>query len=179
MKQKEDENETELESLLIAASNEFESSALPPGAPAQDNAISHSHSHFGPPTSEEVIRLAREARIPQKTRQDTNFCVNVWKAWKTEREKNKTNYSTTEPTEQHTNKPLAKLFHTRGPQAKWPPLPTKYPSPHFVWPSRASSRTGEANRLFQWHRVCSLASHAGWRDETAPVIGGWLFKKTG
>ena len=66
----------ELDSVLIAASNEYECSQSPPpasvSAPAQ---TSSSHTRFVPPTTEEEIQRARKERIPQKTRQDTKFCT--------------------------------------------------------------------------------------------------------
>ena len=65
MEHKED-YKTQLDTLLIAAINKFKSSALLPGAPAQDNTTSHSHSRFGPPTSEEEKGLTTEAGIPQE-----------------------------------------------------------------------------------------------------------------
>ena len=87
-------DEAELESLLLEANDDYESSQDPAqqsSAHAQQlNTASHSHSRFAPPKSEEEIRLARAARIPEKTRQDTKYCVNIWEAWKSERQ-NKSN----------------------------------------------------------------------------------------
>ena len=65
-------DEAELESLLLTASNDYESSQDPaqqPSACAQQiNTASHSHSRFAPPKSDEEIRLARAARVLEKTR---------------------------------------------------------------------------------------------------------------
>ena len=73
-----------LESLLLAASDDYESSQDPTQQPSahghQVNTASHSHSRFAPPKSDEEIRLARAARIPEKTRRDAKYCVNAWKS---------------------------------------------------------------------------------------------------
>ena len=71
-----DNDEAELEFLLLAASDDYESPQDPaqqPSAGAQQvNTTSHSHSRFAPPKSDE-IRLARAARVPEKTRKTRNI----------------------------------------------------------------------------------------------------------
>ena len=79
----------ELDPLLIAASDEYESSQSPPPASASVPAqMSSCHTRFVPPTTEEEIQRAREERIPQKQGKIQKFCTNVWEAWREEREIN-------------------------------------------------------------------------------------------
>ena len=103
----------ELDSVLIAASDEYECSQSPPPASASAPAqTSSSHTRFAPPTTEVEIQRARKERIPQKTRQDTKFCTKVWEAWREERKNNKTEYTITRGNEQHRYQQLAESLRT-------------------------------------------------------------------
>jgi hypothetical protein len=83
------DEDKELYSLLIAASDAYESSqSLSPvlaGAPVQ---TSSSRTHFAPPTIEEELQRATDERIPQT--KDTKFYTNMWETWREEREKRTT-----------------------------------------------------------------------------------------
>ena len=46
--------------------------------------LSLSMRHASPKSSEELVK-AREASVPKKTREDTQWCLNVWKDWSNHR----------------------------------------------------------------------------------------------
>ena len=50
-------------------------------------AVSASRTRFALPKTNEEIELARKERIPLKTQKDTKYCLNLWMAWKGNREK--------------------------------------------------------------------------------------------
>ena len=76
-----------VDSLLLEASDLYESSQNSAHDPAPTSVpTSHSHSRFAPPKTDKEVQRARDSRIPDKTRQDTKFCVNVWKAWRAYRQ---------------------------------------------------------------------------------------------
>ncbi len=98
--------ESEVDALLTAAINEYESNAststgtclAPPPPPTPMAALQTSSASslltkrgataraskrvFAPPKTDEQVQLAREKGIPKKTKEDTQYCVSLWDAWR-------------------------------------------------------------------------------------------------
>ena len=79
------EDENTVDSLLLEASDLYKSSQNSAHDPAPMS-VPTSHSHFAPPKTDEEVEQVRDSRIPDKTQQDTKFCVSVWKAWRAEQQ---------------------------------------------------------------------------------------------
>ena len=95
----ESEDEPEIDSLLLAASDDFEGSGTQHNAPPPDSTYPEptpvhtitNSAHQRPPTasarrfaplkSDEELQRARERAVPKKTKQDTKFCINIWDEW--------------------------------------------------------------------------------------------------
>ena len=72
--------EDEIDRLFVQLSQQLDSSP----AHFEDATIGCSSRFATPKTDEEVVE-ARLQAVPKKTRQDTEYCVRVWDAWRTNR----------------------------------------------------------------------------------------------
>ena len=105
-------HKTEIDALLAAALDDYESGAGSerseaekngssplPGAPLPTSSSSLSSctepavnlppiSRFAKPKTEQEILQARAQGVPNKTIQDTKYCVRVWEAWRDHRNHN-------------------------------------------------------------------------------------------
>ena len=89
------ESEFFCQELLLEASQSYESAVTPPTASAFTSARASSSpthtptvrsSRFAAPKSAAEIEQARQNRIPDKTKQDTKYCIKLWSEWRRHRE---------------------------------------------------------------------------------------------
>lgn len=99
-----DKEEDTVDSLLLQASQEYESdlhtrtdtTATPtlssvqlPAIPSPSTSTAYpTPACFAPPRSEGDIVRARRAGVPESTKKDTKYCMQIWEEWKIHREQN-------------------------------------------------------------------------------------------
>ena len=76
------EDEQNVDSLLLAASEQFENDSTH-NTPPMNATSTHCAGRFAPP--KRSTACSRKA-VPKSTKQDTKFCVNIWKEWTKHRE---------------------------------------------------------------------------------------------
>ena len=90
-----DSNDEELDALMLAASQEYESTNAPPTT-AENSARAHQTTRpapttagrgrpttrFAPPKTSREIEGGRIDSVPIKTKQDTTYCLKLWESWR-------------------------------------------------------------------------------------------------
>ena len=88
-----EDSENELDLLMLAASQQYESWNAPPTATTDNSARASTTrpaptttaavpSRFAPPKTSEEIQKGRQNRIPTKTKEDTKYCYKLWESWR-------------------------------------------------------------------------------------------------
>ena len=72
--------ESLVDTLLLQASNAFETSEIP-----SNSITAETKSRFADPMSEEAVARARRASVPKKTQADTKYCMRLWNDWSAHR----------------------------------------------------------------------------------------------
>ena len=126
------EDEQNVDSLLLAASEQFENDSTH-NTPPMNATSTHCAGRFAPPKSDADLQRAREKAVLKSTKQDTKFCVNIWKEWTKHREQ--ITHTHIEPLiEMTTDEMQHRLsqFILKA-RKRWYRVPSKYTPPHSMW----------------------------------------------
>jgi hypothetical protein len=172
-----DNDEAELECLLLAASDDYESSQDPAqqrSAHAQEvNTASHSHSRFAPPKQRWGDKAVKSSSCPGEN-QARHEILCKWMGSLEEWETEKTN-QTIPPLAQMNDTELNTwlsyfAFEVRKQNSLEYPPNSLY---HIFAGLQRHIREEGRHQPSQWHRVRPISSHIRWRVEKAPVTGDW------